>query len=160
MKTKAAKRRQRVKKRSRKKAIQPSNIEKDPQTAKPNDVPNTRYNSATNVSAMWRGVYESLIFRQCDVQIEYWKQRAKRLEEENEQLRLQLRATEIPAYETSSEEDDDVQERYLNGEGEEYDDDDISPEYMEFRTITLKHREDLRKQREEESLKNNVCFHG
>lgn len=109
-------------------------------------------NPATNAASLWREMYESLVIRQCEFKIEYWKQRAKKLEEENKELRRQLQ-TSIPVYETSSEEDDEEQ-RYLDGEDQDDSDEEISPEYLEFRSVTLKHREELRKQREKELLEN------
>uniref|UniRef100_A0A0A1WVR1 Eukaryotic translation initiation factor 5 n=1 Tax=Zeugodacus cucurbitae TaxID=28588 RepID=A0A0A1WVR1_ZEUCU len=149
MKSKSVRKRQRSRRRARNAKIQNPDVKNSKvASSKPGPPNGMPVNDPVNHAAtVWRGIYESLLIRQYEVKIEYWKQRALKLEEENRELRNELQPT-IPVYETSSDEDDEEQ-RYLNGDYE-YDDDDISPEYMEFRTVTLKHREELRKQRERE----------
>lgn len=158
MKSKSVKRRQRSRRRARNAKIQ-SFVEKNSNVegSKPTlSYARSFIDPVTKAASLWRGIYESLVIRQCELKIEYWKQRAMKLEEENKELRNQLLTT-VPVYETSSE-DDGEEQRYLN-EDQDDDGEEISPEYMEFRTVTLKHREELRKQRERELLegKGDYC---
>ncbi|XP_029409031.1 uncharacterized protein LOC115066627 [Bactrocera dorsalis] len=153
MKSKSVRKRQRSRRRARNAKIQNqseknANVECSKGTASNSK---SFIDPVTKAASLWRGIYESLVIRQCELKIDYWKQRAMKLEEENKELRNQLQ-TIVPDYETSSEEDDEEQ-RYLNGE-HQYDDDEISPEYMEFRSVTLKHREELQKQRKIELLES------
>ncbi|CAD6998906.1 unnamed protein product [Ceratitis capitata] len=158
MKTKSARKRQRSKKRSRRNSKIPNcgeilGITTHPSFQRQNETLNSV--PATNAASLWRDMYESLVIRQCEVKIEYWKQRAMRLEQENEELRHQLQAN-VPVYETSSEEDDEEQ-RYLDGaDDDDYNEEDLSPEYLAFRSVTLQHREELRKQRERERLEDKA----
>ncbi|XP_053959752.1 uncharacterized protein LOC128864218 isoform X1 [Anastrepha ludens] len=115
-------------------------------------IPKVNNYTASKAAGVWRDLYESFVMRQCQAQIEYWKQRATHLDQENEELRNQLMATK-PVYETSSEEDEE--QSYLDGEDmSSYEDAEISPEYLEFRSVTLKHREELRQTRERERMEN------